>query len=35
MYAEKRKIAKAKQYKHMTFYEAAEVAKKRKSQKCG
>ena len=28
MYAEKEKIAKAKQYKHMTFYEAAEVAKK-------
>ena len=26
MYAEKEKIAKAKQYKHMTFYEAAEVA---------
>ncbi len=28
MYAEKEKIAKAKQYKHMTFYEAAEIAKK-------
>lgn len=28
MYAEKEKEAKAKQYKHMTFYEAAEVAKK-------
>lgn len=28
MYAEKEKIAKAKQYKHMTFYEAAEMAKK-------
>ncbi len=28
MYAEKEKIAKAKQYKHMTFYEAAEVAAK-------
>ena len=27
MYAEKDKVAKAKQYKHMTFYEAAEVAK--------
>ncbi|MBO5302972.1 MAG: ribonuclease Z [Lachnospiraceae bacterium] len=27
MYAEKEKIAKAKQYKHMTFYEAAEIAK--------
>lgn len=27
MYAEKEKIAKAKQYKHMTFYEAAELAK--------
>ncbi|MCR5272420.1 MAG: ribonuclease Z [Lachnospiraceae bacterium] len=27
MYAEKEKIAKAKQYKHMTFYEAANVAK--------
>ena len=28
MYAEKDKIAKAKQYKHMTFYEAAEMAQK-------
>ena len=28
MYAEKEKIAKAKQYKHMTFYEAARLAKK-------
>jgi len=27
MYAEKEKIAKAKQYKHMTFYEAAQVAR--------
>lgn len=27
MYAEKEKLAKAKQYKHMTFYEAAEMAK--------
>ena len=27
-FTEKEKIAKAKQYKHMTFYEAAEVAKK-------
>ena len=27
MYAEKEKIAKAKQYKHMTFYEAANLAK--------
>ncbi len=27
MYAEKEKIAKAKQYKHMTFYEAAKMAK--------
>ena len=26
MYAEEEKIKKAKQYKHMTFYEAAEVA---------
>ncbi len=26
MYAEKEKLAKAKQYKHMTFYEAAELA---------
>ena len=26
--AEKEKIAKAKQYKHMTFYEAAELAKR-------
>ena len=28
MYAEKEKLIKAKQYKHMTFYEAAEMAKK-------
>lgn len=28
MYAEKDKLAKAKQYKHMTFYEAAELAQK-------
>lgn len=27
MYAEKEKLAKARQYKHMTFYEAANVAK--------
>lgn len=27
MYAEKEKLAKAKQYKHMTFYEAAKIAK--------
>lgn len=27
MYAEKEKLAKAKQYKHMTFYEAAQVAR--------
>lgn len=27
MYAEKEKLAKAKQYKHMTFYEAARLAK--------
>lgn len=27
MYAEKDKVAKAKQYKHMTFYEAAQLAK--------
>ena len=27
MYAEKEKLEKAKQYKHMTFYEAAKVAK--------
>ena len=26
MYAEKEKLAKAKQYKHMTFYEAADLA---------
>ena len=32
MYAEKDKIAKAKQYKHMTFYEAAELAKKAQVQ---
>lgn len=30
MYAEKEKLAKAKQYKHMTFYEAAELAHKAK-----
>lgn len=28
MYAEPEKLAKAKQYKHMTFYEAAEMAKR-------
>lgn len=28
MYAEKEKLSKAKQYKHMTFYEAAEMAQK-------
>ena len=28
MYGEKEKIAKAREYKHMTFYEAAEMAKK-------
>ena len=28
MYAEKEKLAKAKQYKHMTFYEAADMAKR-------
>lgn len=28
MYAEKEKLVKAKQYKHMTFYEAADLAKK-------
>ena len=28
MYAEKDKLAKARQYKHMTFYEAARLAKK-------
>lgn len=28
MYAEKEKLAKAKQYKHMTFYEAAEMARR-------
>lgn len=28
MYAEKEKLAKARQYKHMTFYEAAEMAKR-------
>ena len=28
MYAEKEKIVKAKQYKHMTFYEAADMAKR-------
>ena len=28
MYAEKEKLAKAKQYRHMTFYEAADLAKR-------
>lgn len=28
MYGEKEKAAKAREYKHMTFYEAAELAKK-------
>ena len=28
MYSEKEKLVKAKQYKHMTFYEAAEMAKR-------
>ena len=28
MYEEKKKLAKAKQYKHMTFYEAADMAKR-------
>lgn len=28
MYAEKEKLAKARQYKHMTFYEAADMARK-------
>lgn len=28
MYAEKEKLAKARQYKHMTFYEAADMAKR-------
>lgn len=32
MYAEKEKLAKARQYKHMTFYEAAGVADKAKVQ---
>ncbi|MEG2513648.1 MAG: ribonuclease Z, partial [Acetivibrio sp.] len=32
MYGEKEKAAKAREYKHMTFYEAAEVAKKAKVQ---
>lgn len=32
MYAEKEKIAKAKQYKHMTFYEAADMAKRAQVQ---
>lgn len=32
MYAEKEKLAKAKQYKHMTFYEAADMAKKAQVQ---
>ena len=30
MYGEPEKKAKAKEYKHMTFYEAAELAKKAK-----
>ena len=32
MYAEKDKLVKAKQYKHMTFYEAADMAKKAEVQ---
>ncbi|MCM1107311.1 MAG: ribonuclease Z [Blautia sp.] len=32
MYAEKEKLAKAKQYKHMTFYEAADMAKRARVQ---
>lgn len=32
MYAEKDKLAKAKQYKHMTFYEAADMAKRAEVQ---
>ena len=32
MYAEKEKLAKAKQYKHMTFYEAADMAKRAQVQ---
>lgn len=28
MYAEPEKLVKAKQYKHMTFYEAADMAKR-------
>ena len=32
MYAEEDKLAKAKQYKHMTFYEAAELARRAKVQ---
>ena len=32
MYAEKEKLAKAKQYKHMTFYEAADMAAKAEVQ---
>ncbi|MBE5891156.1 MAG: ribonuclease Z [Lachnospiraceae bacterium] len=32
MYAEPEKLKKAKQYKHMTFYEAAELAKKAQVQ---
>ncbi len=31
MYAEKEKLSKAKQYKHMTFYEAAELASRAKA----
>ena len=30
MYGEADKLAKAKEYKHMTFYEAAEMAKRAK-----
>ena len=32
MYAEKEKLAKARQYKHMTFYEAADMAKRAQVQ---
>ena len=35
MYGEKEKAAKAVEYKHMTFYEAANLAKEAEWEKCG
>ena len=35
MYGEKEKAAKAREYKHMTFYEAANLAKEAQPSRCG